>query len=158
MSIAIFPGTFDPITLGHLDIIKRSVKIFGNLTIVVCASSSKKPLFTMEERVAMAKSCCAEYPEVKVVGYSGLLPDFIREHQVQVLVRGVRTVADYDYEMQLTGMYRLAVPEVEIVMLPTNGNLSFISSTLVRDLINYRGDITPFVPEVVAASIKAKYY
>ena len=124
MNIAVFPGTFDPATLGHYDIIQRSSKLFDEVIVAVADSP---------------------------------LPDFIRAQHANVLIRGIRTVADYDYEMQLTGMYRIALPQLEIVMLPTNGNLAFISSSLVRDIIVHRGDISPFVPHNIATAIQKLY-
>ena len=137
MNIAVFPGTFDPATLGHYDIIQRSSKLFDEVIVAVADS----PLLS----------------NVKVIGFSGMLPDFIRAQHANVLIRGIRTVADYDYEMQLTGMYRIALPQLEIVMLPTNGNLAFISSSLVRDIIVHRGDISPFVPHNIATAIQKLY-
>ena len=119
-TLAVFPGTFDPLTLGHLDIIKRASKIFDIVIIAVAKSPSKHTLF-----------------------------DFLKEKNANILVRGVRTVADYDYETQLAGMYRIAMPDMEIVMLPTNASVSFISSTLVREVIIHKGDISKFVPEAV---------
>ena len=157
MNIAVFPGTFDPATLGHYDIIQRSSKLFDEVIVAVADSPLKHPLFTLEERVSLLKDCCKLLSNVKVIGFSGMLPDFIRAQHANVLIRGIRTVADYDYEMQLTGMYRIALPQLEIVMLPTNGNLAFISSSLVRDIIVHRGDISPFVPHNIATAIQKLY-
>ncbi len=151
--LAVFPGTFDPPTLGHFDIITRAANLFEEVLIGVAFSPSKHALFSLEERVSMLQQSCKELPSVRVEGFSGLLVDFLKEHQAQVLIRGVRTVADYDYEIQLTGMYRTMMPELEIVFLPTSGNLSFISSTLVREVFIHGGDISAFTtPEVARLS------
>ena len=116
-TIAVFPGTFDPLTLGHMDIIIRSTKIFSKIIIAVANSPSKHTLFSLDERVQMCKECVAQWPNIEVIGFSGMLIDFLKEQKANILVRGVRTVADYEYESQLSGMYRLAMPEMEIVML-----------------------------------------
>ena len=150
-TLAVFPGTFDPPTLGHFDIIKRALNLFDELIVGVASSPSKHALFSLDERVAMLQTSCRKLPQVKVVGFSGLLVDFLKAQHAQVLVRGVRTVADYDYEIQLTGMYRTMMPQLEIVLLPTSGELSYISSTLVREVYIHGGDSTPFVPPEVAA-------
>lgn len=156
-NIAVFPGTFDPATLGHYDIIQRACKLFDEVIVAVADNPLKHPLFTLEERVQLLKECCRALNNVKVIGFSGMLTDFIHEQKANVLVRGIRTVADYDYEMQLTGMYRIALPQLEIVMLPTNGNLAFISSSFVRDIIIHRGDISPFVPHNITQAIQKLY-
>lgn len=156
MNIAVFPGTFDPATLGHFDIIQRASKLFDRLIVGVAYSPTKKPLFTLEERVKLMEGCCQSLKNVEVIGFEGMIPDFLKEHNANVLIRGIRTVADYDYEMQLTGMYRIALPQIEIVMMPTNGNLAFISSSLVREIIIHGGDISHFVPHNVDQAIRAK--
>lgn len=158
MNIAVFPGTFDPTTLGHFDIIQRSSKLFDKLIVGVADSPNKKPLFDLNKRVELMKGCTDKLDNVEVLGFSGMFSDFILENKANVLVRGIRTVADYDYEMQLTGMYRIAMPQIEIVMMPTNGNLAFISSTLVREIITHGGDISHFVPHNVAKAIQEQIY
>ena len=110
----------------------------------------------LDERVELMKSCCKTLSNVEVIGFTGLIADFIKAHEANILIRGIRTVADYDYEMQLTGMYRVAVPQLEVVMLPTNGNLAFIPSSFVRELIVHGGDISHFVPHNVAKAIMEK--
>lgn len=149
--LAVFPGTFDPPTLGHFDIIKRAQRLFDEVLIAVAASPSKHTLFSLKERTQMLTECCKDLDRVRVTSFTGLLVDFLKAQQAQVLVRGVRTVADYDYEIQLTGMYRTMMPELEIVMLPTSGELSFISSTLVREVLIHGGKIDAFAPPTVAA-------
>jgi pantetheine-phosphate adenylyltransferase len=151
---AVFPGTFDPLTLGHLDIIRRAARMFGNVIVAVAESPAKHPLLTLDERVETARQTVSGMDGVVVKGFTGMLVDFLKEEGASVLVRGVRTVADYDYEVQLAGMYRVLMPEMEIVMLPTSGNLCFISSTLVRDVIIHDGDISKFVPPAVEKFVK----
>ncbi len=155
--LAVFPGTFDPLTLGHFDIILRALRLFDEVLVAVAGSPTKRTLITLEDRVEMVQSSCLQLSGVTVEGFSGLLTDFLREHQASILIRGVRTVADYDYEIQLTGMYRTMMPELEIVLLPTAGGLSFISSTLVREVIIHRGDISGFVPQAVADLVNQRY-
>lgn len=155
--LAVFPGTFDPPTLGHFDIIKRAHNLFDEVLVAVANNPSKHTLISLEDRIEMIKAATFGMERVKVEGFSGLLVDFLKDHGARVLVRGVRTVADYDYEIQLTGMYRTMMPELEIVMFPTSGNLSFISSTLVREVIIHQGDTSSFVPPAVASIINRKY-
>lgn len=144
--------------MGHFDIIQRSSKLFDKLIVGVADSPNKKPLFDLNKRVELMKGCTEKLNNVEVLGFSGMFSDFILENKANVLVRGIRTVADYDYEMQLTGMYRIAMPQIEIVMMPTNGNLAFISSTLVREIITHGGDISHFVPHNVAKAIQEQIY
>lgn len=151
---AVFPGTFDPLTLGHIDIIRRAARVFGKVLVAVAASPSKHPLLTLEERVETARCSVKNIDGVSVKGFSGMLADFLKDEGARVLVRGIRTVADYDYEVQLSGMYRVLMPDMEIVMLPTSGDLCFISSTLVRDVIIHDGDISKFVPGPVEEFVK----
>ena len=150
MKTAVFPGTFDPLTLGHMNLIERSSRIFDKVLLTVCESPAKHCLFNFEDRIEMAKRSVANLSNVEAMGWCGSLPDFLREKKATILIRGVRTVADYDYEKSLAGMYRMVMPEVELVMLPSTGDLSFISSTFVRDLIIHQGEIEHFVPEAVA--------
>ena len=148
-TLAVFPGTFDPITLGHLDIIKRASRIFSKVLVAVAQSPSKHTLFSLEERLQLVQKACTQQHNVTAKAFTGMLVDFLKENQADILVRGVRTVIDYDYETQLSGMYRALMPEMEIVMLPTEGSVAYISSTLVRDVIIHNGDIHKFVPKSV---------
>jgi pantetheine-phosphate adenylyltransferase len=148
-TLAVFPGTFDPITLGHIDIIKRASRIFSKVLVAVAQSPSKHTLFTLEERLALVKDACKDYDNISAKAFSGMLVDFLKENHADILVRGIRTVVDYDYEMQLSGMYRALMPEMEIVMLPTENSVAYISSTLVRDVIIHKGEIHKFVPQNV---------
>lgn len=156
--IALFPGTFDPATLGHFDIIQRASKIFDELIVAVAKNPSKHTLISLEDRTKLLSEATQELSNVKVLSFSGLLVNFLKEVNASILVRGVRTVADYDYEMQLTGMYKTMMPSLEIVMLPTAGHLAYISSTLVREVIIHKGDISNFVPAAVANFVNQKLY
>lgn len=158
-TLAVFPGTFDPPTLGHFDIISRAAAIFDELVVAVAKSPSKHTFISLEDRTYMLEQTCERQrlTNVRIVGFAGLLVDFLKELDAKILVRGVRTVADFDYEVQLTGMYRAMMPNLEIVMMPTSGHLSYISSSLVREVIIHQGDISPFVPEEVARIISQQY-
>ncbi len=156
--IAVFPGTFDPATLGHFDIIQRASNIFDEIIIAVAKNPSKHTLISLEDRTQILKESTLHLNNVKVLSFSCLLVDFLKQVNASILVRGVRTVADYDYEIQLTGMYRAMMPNLEIVMLPTSGNLAYISSTLVREVIIHKGDIRNFVPQAVANFIEQNIY
>lgn len=148
-TLAVFPGTFDPISLGHLDIIKRASRIFSKVIVAVAQSPSKHTLFSLEERLQLVEKACKQQENVTAKSFTGMLVDFLKENHADILVRGVRTVIDYDYEMQLSGMYRALMPDMEIVMLPTEGSVAYISSTLVRDVIIHKGEIHKFVPQSV---------
>ena len=155
MSIrAIYPGTFDPVTNGHLDLINRASLLFGEVIIGVASSPSKKPRFTLEQRVEMIKEITENLENVTVVGFSGLLVDFAKHHQAKVLIRGLRAVSDFEYEFQLANMNRRLSPELESVFLtPAEGN-SFISSTLVKEVALHKGDVSQFVPPTVKAALE----
>lgn len=157
MHIALFPGTFDPITFGHLDIIKRSSFLFEQVIVGVANNPAKHTMFSLDERIKMVEDSCTELKNVSVQGFTGMLPDFVKDIGATVLVRGVRSIADCDYEIQLTGMYRMMIPHVEIVMLPPQGNLSFVSSTLVRDVIRHNGEVSSFVPAPVNEALLKRY-
>lgn len=156
MSLALFPGTFDPLTLGHLDLIRRAARLFDQVVVAIAMSPGKRPLFDLETRVALAKEVCAPWPNVRVEGFSGLLVDHLKQTGADVLLRGVRSVSDFDYEQQLVGMYRRMVPELEILYMPPAAELAFISSTLVREVALHGGDVSCFVPESIAAAVNAR--
>ena len=153
---AIYPGTFDPITNGHTDLIGRAARLFDEVVVGVANSPSKRPLFDLEERVQLARQVTAHLPNVKVVGFSGLLVDFAREQQANVLIRGLRAVSDFEYEFQLANMNRRLMPTLESVFLTPAEENSFISSTLVKEVALHGGDIHQFVDPVVAQAIAAK--
>ncbi|MGY3944328.1 pantetheine-phosphate adenylyltransferase [Aeromonas tecta] len=152
----IYPGTFDPITNGHTDLIERAAKLFDEVVVGVANSPSKKPLFDLAERVLLAQQVTAHLPNVKVVGFSGLLVDFARDQQANVLIRGLRAVSDFEYEFQLANMNRHLMPELESVFLTPSAENSFISSTLVKEVALHGGDIRQFVSPLVAQAIAAK--
>ena len=152
----IYPGTFDPITNGHTDLIGRAARLFDEVVVGVANSPSKRPLFDLAERVLLAQQVTAHLPHVKVVGVSGLLVDFAREQQANVLIRGLRAVSDFEYEFQLANMNRRLMPELESVFLTPAEENSFISSTLVKEVALHGGDIHQFVDPLVAQAISAK--
>lgn len=158
--IAVFPGTFDPATKGHLDIIERASRLFDKVIVAVANNPRKHPTFSLEERIDLInlELNANQIDNVSVQGFSGMITDFLTDCKASVLVRGVRTIADYDYEIQLTGMYKMAMPELEVVMLPTNPNYSFISSTIVRDIIEHRGGLDLFLPRYIAEHIYKTIY
>ncbi len=149
---AIYPGTFDPLTNGHTDLVIRAARLFDEVILAVAANPSKQPMFSLEERVTLAQQVFAALPNVQVVGFAGLLADFARTHQAQVLIRGVRAVADFEYEFQLASMNRQLNPDLDsLFMTPSEKNM-FISSTLVKEVARHGGDVSPFVaPEVLDA-------
>ena len=152
----IYPGTFDPITNGHTDLIGRAARLFDEVVVGVANSPSKRPLFDLAERVLLAQQVTAHLPNVKVVGFSGLLVDFAREQQANVLIRGLRAVSDFEYEFQLANMNRRLMPTLESVFLTPAEENSFISATLVKEVALHGGDIHQFVDPLVAQAIAAK--
>ncbi|MDP2562537.1 pantetheine-phosphate adenylyltransferase [Psychrobium sp. 1_MG-2023] len=154
---AIYPGTFDPVTNGHLDLIERAAKMFQQVIVGVANSPSKKPLFNLEERVDLAKQVTAHLPNVIVVGFSGLLVDFAKEQNANFLVRGLRAVSDFEYEFQLANMNRRLHPELESVFLTPAEENSFISSTLVKEVSLHGGNVNEFVPAIVTQQLLTKF-
>ena len=156
MVTAIYPGTFDPITNGHVDITARASKLFDKTFFAVAKSTSKKTLFTLEERVAQARKVLAHLDNVEVITFSKLATDLARERNANVIIRGLRAVSDFDYEFQMAGMNRQLLPGIETVFLTPAEHLSYISSSLVREIASYQGDVSSFVDESVAEALKAK--
>ncbi|GAA3543834.1 pantetheine-phosphate adenylyltransferase [Zobellella aerophila] len=152
----IYPGTFDPITNGHLDLIERASLLFDEVVVGVAFSPSKRPLFELEERVELVKEVTAALGNVTVVGFSGLLVDFAKNHQANVLIRGLRAVSDFEYEFQLANMNRRLMPTLESVFLTPAEENSFISSTLVKEVAIHGGNIDQFVPAAVAEAVANK--
>lgn len=152
---AVYPGTFDPITLGHEDLVRRAARLFDHVILAVADSRSKK-FFTLDERVAMARDVVKDLGNVEVVGFSGLLMQFVQQHGARVVVRGLRAVSDFEYEFQLAGMNRGLYPDVETVFLTPGEQFMFISASIVREISILGGDVSKFVPPVVAARLKAK--
>ena len=153
---AIYPGSFDPVTLGHYDIIERSSKIFDRLIVGVLNTSAKSPLFSVEERVKMLKDVTKRLPNVEVMAFDGLLIDFARAKEAQVIVRGLRAVTDFEYELQMAQTNHKLEPSVETVFLTTSLEYSYLSSTIVKEVAFYHGDISKFVPDVVRERIREK--
>ncbi|EAF3605023.1 pantetheine-phosphate adenylyltransferase [Listeria monocytogenes] len=155
--IAVIPGTFDPITNGHLDIIERAAKIFDVLYVSVLNNSSKKPLFTIEERMEMIRQVTAHLPNVQVESASGLTVDYAATHGATAIVRGLRAVSDFEYEMQIASMNRTLNAEIETFFIMTNTKYSFLSSSMVKEVAQYQGDISELVPEIVNEQVQAKF-
>ena len=153
---AVYPGTFDPITLGHEDLVRRAAKIFDEVIVAVADSRAKQPFFTLEERVSMAKTALAECRNVTVVGFSGLLMKFAQEHRAKVMVRGLRAASDFEHEFQLAGMNRDLYPDVETMFLTPGERFMFVSATIVREISILGGDVSKFVSAHVAACLQAK--
>ncbi|MEY8215973.1 MAG: pantetheine-phosphate adenylyltransferase [Colwellia sp.] len=153
---AIYPGTFDPVTNGHTDLIVRASRLFSEVIIGVASSPSKKPLFSLEQRVDMIKQVTFDLNNVTVVGFSGLLIDFAKKNRAKVLIRGLRAVSDFEYEFQLANMNRQLSPDLESIFLtPAEGN-SFISSTLVKEVALHSGDVSKFVNPIVKTVLDQK--
>ncbi|PWW47830.1 pantetheine-phosphate adenylyltransferase [Melaminivora alkalimesophila] len=147
--LAVYPGTFDPITLGHEDVVHRAAQLFDELIVAVAAGHHKKTLFSLDERIAMVRHAVRGYPQVRVESFSGLMRDFIVARGAKAMVRGLRAVTDFDYEFQLAGMNRHLMPEVETVFLTPSDKFQFISSTFVREIASLGGEVDKFVsPEV----------
>ncbi len=153
---AVYPGTFDPMTLGHEDLARRAARLFDHVVLAVADSRTKRPLFTLAERIDMARDALKDVKNVSVEGFSGLLMQFVREHDALVVLRGVRAVSDFDYEFQLAGMNRKMHPEVETVFMTPGEEYMFLSATLVREISVMGGDVSQFVSPVIADRLKAK--
>ena len=150
---AIYPGTFDPVTNGHTDLIERASKLFSEVVVGVASNPSKKPCFNLPERVEMIQQVIKHLPNVTVVGFTGLLVDFAKDNNAEVLIRGLRAVSDFDYEFQLANMNRRLSPDLESVFLtPSKGN-SFISSTLVKEIALHNGDVGQFVHPIIKIAL-----
>ena len=156
-SIAVCPGSFDPITFGHLDIIKRGAKVFDQVYVCVLNNSSKQPLFTVEERCELIREVTKDIPNVCVESYKGLLMEYAREKQAQTILRGLRAVSDFEYEMQITSMNRVLDANIETLFMMTNNQFSFLSSSIVKEAAKYKGNISELVPEVVEKALKSKF-
>ena len=153
----IYPGTFDPITNGHVDLTERAAKLFDRVVVAIAYSEKKTPLFNLEQRVALCEASLAHLDNVEVTGFSNLLTDFARSRNAHCVLRGLRAVADFEYEFQLANMNRALYPEFESVFLTPSEHLSYISSSLVREIASLSGDVSPFVPEAVAEALAEKF-
>ena len=157
MTIAVYPGTFDPLTRGHEDLVRRASSIFSQLIVGVADSRSKRPFFDLDERIAIAKEVLGHYPNVKIAGFKGLLKDFAREHQARVIVRGLRAVSDFEYEFQMALANRHLDPTVETMFLMTSAEYQFLSSSIVKEMVRVGGDCSPLVPSVVMDALRRSF-
>ena len=157
MKRAIYPGSFDPVTNGHVDIILRSSKIVDRLIVGVLNNSAKKSLFSVEERVSMLKELTKDLPNVEVTSFDGLLVDYMKKINATIIIRGLRAVTDFEYELQIAQANGVQNPEIETVFLTSSLNYSYLSSTIVKEFASYGGDISKFVPEQFIDRIYAKY-
>lgn len=156
MSIAIYPGTFDPITKGHVDIVTRAARLFDRVVVAVAESARKTPAFNLEQRIEWCKLALSDHANILVETLTGLSVDFARRHQATILLRGLRAVADFEYELQIAAMNRHLAPELETVFLAPAEQYSFISSTIVREIISIGGDVSAFVPAAVVAAMRQR--
>jgi len=153
----IYPGTFDPITNGHVDLTERAARLFDRVVVAIAHSEKKTPVFSLEERVGLCESTLSHLDNVEVAGFSNLLTEFAQSKGARCVLRGLRAVADFEYEFQLANMNRAMNPEFESVFLTPSEHFSYISSSLVREIASMNGDISPFVPREVAAALREKY-
>ena len=156
MRIAVYPGSFDPVTLGHGDIIERTAKMFDKVIIGVLNNNVKTPLFSVKERVNMLKEVTAHLPNVEVQSFEGLLVDFLRRNDAQVIVRGLRAVTDFEYELQMAQTNRVMAPEIDTIFLTTNLKYSYLSSSIVKEIALYDGQISQFLAPEVEERVRAK--
>jgi len=150
---AVYPGTFDPITLGHQDLVRRASALFDKVVVGIAVSEAKRPFFQLDERIRLAREILKPYPNVSVEGFRGLLMDFVKEQKAQVILRGLRAVSDFEYEFQMAGMNRNLYPDVETVFLTPAEQYQFISATIVREIASLGGDVSKFVQPHVARAL-----
>ncbi|WP_341328046.1 pantetheine-phosphate adenylyltransferase [Methylotuvimicrobium sp. KM2] len=154
---AIYPGTFDPVTAGHLDLIARAAKLYDKIIVAIAVGTTKTPLFTIDERVALAKAVTEAFENVSVIGFSNLLVDCAKEQGAHVIIRGLRAVSDFEYEFQLAGMNRRLSPDLETVFLTPAEQYEFISSSMIKEIARLNGDVSSFVPDIVKQSLIKKF-
>ena len=157
MKKAIYPGSFDPVTNGHIDVIKRASKLFDHLVVGVLVNSAKNPLFSIDERVNMLIEVFKDYDNIEVISFEGLLVDYCHKNDITTIVRGLRAVTDFEYELQLAQINHVQRSNIETVFLITNLKYSYLSSTIVKEIASYGGDISKFVPEEIVDRIYEKY-
>ncbi|HQZ01212.1 MAG TPA: pantetheine-phosphate adenylyltransferase [Thauera sp.] len=155
-AVAVYPGTFDPFTRGHEDLVRRAAVLFEGVVVAVARSNSKNPIFSLDERVDIARNAVASYPNVKVVGFDCLLMEFLKQQNARVILRGLRAVSDFEYEFQMAGMNRKLYPDVETVFLTPAEEYMFISATMVREIARLGGDVSKFVQPSVLARLQDK--
>jgi len=158
MNTVIYPGTFDPITNGHTNLVERATRVFDKIIIAVAASPKKRPLFPLEQRVELSREVLSHLDNVEVIGFENLLAEFVREHQGTVILRGLRAVSDFEYEFQLADMNRRLVPQAESIFLTPDNHLSYISSTLIREIAALNGNVHEFVHPAVDAALKTRIH
>ena len=156
MLTVVYPGTFDPFTRGHEDLVRRAARLFDRVVVGIAASEAKRPMFELDERIAMAREVLADLPNATVTGFSSLLMAFVHDQGARAILRGLRAVSDFEYEFQMAGMNRRLWPEVETLFLTPSEQYMFVSATIVREIARFGGDVRDFVHPSVAAKLKAK--
>ena len=157
MAKALYPGTFDPVTLGHIDLIERALHLFDEVTVAIATSESKTPLFTLEERIEHIETIFEGNKRIKVIGFTGLVVDLAKEEESNILIRGLRAVSDFEYELQLANMNRAMSPDLESIFLTPKAKFSFLSSTLVREIASMGGEISSFVDPIIEEALKKRF-
>ena len=157
MKKVVYPGTFDPITNGHIDLVERACRLFDHVVVAIASSPKKNPLFTLEERVELSRQVLGHLDNIEICGFDTLLVDFVAEKEAQGVLRGLRAVSDFEYEFQLANMNRALSPEMESIFLTPSEHLSFISSSLVREIATLNGDVSKFVHPLVSSALKEKF-
>ena len=157
MAKALYPGTFDPVTLGHIDLIERALHLFDEVTVAIATSESKTPLFTLEERIDHIQTIFEGNKRIKVIGFTGLVVDLAKEEESNILIRGLRAVSDFEYELQLANMNRAMSPDLESIFLTPKAKFSFLSSTLVREIASMGGEISSFVDPTIEEALKKRF-
>lgn len=155
--VAVYPGTFDPVTNGHIDLVERSLRIFDQVIVAVAENPKKTPLFSLDERIAMFKAATTNYQNVVIEGFDGLLVEYIKRKNAAAIIRGLRAVSDFEYEMQMALMNRRLDSAIETVFLMPNEEYSFITSTIVKEAASYGGDVSSLVPQIVVEKLKKKF-
>ena len=156
MKKALFPGSFDPVTNGHVDVIARATKLFDKIIVTVAVNAEKNPMFTVEERVDLLEKVCADFPEVEIASFNGLLVDAVTQFDVTAVIRGLRAISDFEYEFQMAMMNRSLDPRCETVFLMPGPSYSFLSSRMIKEIASLGGDISSFVPKIVADALENK--
>lgn len=154
---AVYPGTFDPITNGHVDVVRRATKLFDRIIVAVASTPVKQTLFNLDERVELVRHALSDYPSVEVYSFGNLMVEFARSRNAQVIIRGLRAVSDFEYEVQLAGLNRSMQPDIETVYLSPDIGYTFLSSTLVKDIARHGGDVSPYTHPVVYAALNKKF-
>lgn len=154
MRAAVYPGTFDPITNGHIDIIRRATKLFDKVIILVIEHQRKKPTFSLSDRIKFIKEVTKSYKKVEVDSFNGLLTDYLKKRGIKIIIRGLRAVSDFDYELQLTQFNRKLYPEAETIFIMPSEEFFFLSSSMIKEIAEYGGDISKFVPSIVVKALK----